>query len=165
MIEQPTFTVVHHVQGANVHRVTVPAVYTGITGHWFAGSPCSPSRDELARVMPHSLRPAIMRAPFWTTRDAPHLPQRADLWTVEHKPLGTLYAYPDWIDEAREGGAPAHYHGKHWLPFRDIAIGARFYHGATQSLYVKTSARAARMVSHGSGRVSDFPLYASVYKA
>lgn len=153
-----TFTVTHLVQGAKVHRVTVPALQTGMTGHWFYDHAYTPDRDALAAVMPPSLRKAILRATFWAVRDAPSMPQQCDLWTVDHRALGTLYAYPDWLPEAREAGTPAHYDGKIWLPFRDLNIGECFYHGGMHATYTKTgtrSARNARRISRQAGRVAE----------
>lgn len=120
-----TYNIVHQRDGVRVYRVTCVAKPSFTTGHWDGENRYTVDVKNLADRVPPNLRAAILRCAFWSVHDAPLLPSRADLRTREGYPMGTLYAYPNWIPEAAEAGLPQSMRGV-WLPFHLLDHEQRF---------------------------------------
>lgn len=98
-----TFNVQLNANGVIRVKTTVPACEAGIVGDWYRGKPYQPVNEDVRAALPYHCRKAFDRALTWwqeSTMSGRCMPLKCELYTLKRKPLGTLYATPNWeIDQ------------------------------------------------------------------
>ena len=96
------FNVQLNAYGAVRVRAQAPAVEAGVVGDWYQGKPYQPDPVVVRATLPYRYRKAFDRALKWWQTDSMSgraMPLKCDLVTLRGKPLGTLFATPDWNEE------------------------------------------------------------------
>lgn len=95
-----TFSVQLNAHGVVVCKAQVKAVAAGLVGDWFEGKPYQPNTDDVAACLPYRYRKAFKRALKWWQTESMSgrsMPLKCDLTTLRGKPMGTLFATPEWV--------------------------------------------------------------------
>lgn len=93
------FSVQLNSHGVMRFKTDVPAVPAGIVGDWFEGKPYQPDSAQVESVLPYAYRKAFRRTLKWWQSDSMSgrsMPLKCDLYTLRGKPMGTLFATPNW---------------------------------------------------------------------
>ncbi len=99
MMANLTFSVQFNRHGVIRSKAVVPAIEAGIVGDWFGGKPYQPSTVAVREVLPHPYRKAFDRALKWWLTESMSgraMPLMCDLRDLKGKPMGTLFATPNW---------------------------------------------------------------------
>ena len=100
MSEHPlSYTVQLNAHGVVRFKATVPAKEAGLVGDYHNGTPYQPLNSEVRQALPYAYRKAFDRAMKWWhvhTMSGRRMPLKCDLWTLRGKPMGTLFATPNW---------------------------------------------------------------------
>lgn len=94
-----SFNVQLNSHGVMRFKTIVPAVEAGIVGDWFNGKPYQPNTSDVESALPFHYRKAFRRALKWWQTDSMSgrlMPLKCDLVTLRGKPMGTLFATPNW---------------------------------------------------------------------
>jgi hypothetical protein len=95
-----TYTVQFNSGGIMRFKAEVPAKPVGIVGDYHNGTPYQPDTDDVRAALPHAYRRAFDRAALWWQQNSMsgrHMPLMRELYGVNGKPLGTLFATPNWV--------------------------------------------------------------------
>lgn len=80
-------------------KTIVPAMESGIVGDYHNSKPYQPDYSAVLSSLPFRYRKAFIRAQKWwqdKNMSGRLLPLKCDLYTLKGKPMGTLYATPNW---------------------------------------------------------------------
>jgi len=94
-----TYNVQLNANGVIRFRATVDAKEAGIVGDYLNGVPYQPDNAQVIAAIPYRYRKAFQRALKWWQTDSMSgrsLPLMCRLETLRGKPMGTLYATPNW---------------------------------------------------------------------
>lgn len=81
-------------------KAQVPAVEAHIVGDYHNHKPYQPDTRAIHDRLPFKYRKALNRALGWwqeKSMSGRAMPLKCDLVTLRGKPLGTLYATPNWV--------------------------------------------------------------------
>lgn len=104
------FNVQLNADGVVRFKAVVPAVEAGLVGDWFEGKPYQPDERAVFERLPYRYRKAFTRAMKWWQTESMSgrsMPLKCELKTLRGKPMGSLFATPDWVTipvERKSGG-------------------------------------------------------------
>jgi hypothetical protein len=78
-----------------------PAIECGLIGCYSNGKPYQPDSDFVFEALPYQYRKAFLRASKWwqeKSMTSRALPLKTDLKSLDGKPMGTIWATPNWIN-------------------------------------------------------------------
>ena len=81
-------------------KAIVPALESGLVGCYSDGKPYEPNDEAILERLPFKYRKAFRRASKWwqeSDQSGRFMPLKCELTTLRGKPLGTLWATPDWV--------------------------------------------------------------------
>jgi hypothetical protein len=96
----PTYNIQLNANGVVRFKAVVPAVEAGLVGDYHDHKPYQPDSRAVFERLPFKYRKAFKRALGWwqdNSMSGRSLPLKCDLVTLKGKPLGTLYATPNWV--------------------------------------------------------------------
>lgn len=88
----------------------VEAQEAGLVGDWYKGKPYQPNTDAVRAMLPYQYRKAFDRALKWWQTESMSgrmMPLKCELKTLAGKPMGTLFATPNWSNEPSQCDADA----------------------------------------------------------
>lgn len=95
-----TYSIQINADGIIRFKATVPATECGIVGDYYEGKPYQPDMDSVLNVLPYRYRKAFIRSMnWWQSNDMSgrNMPLMRNLHTVKGKPIGTIFATPNWF--------------------------------------------------------------------
>lgn len=93
-----TYTVRLIRNGNLVAKVRVKAREVMVVGNYYNGIPYQPETDEVIAAVPRMYHKAIRRhVSWWACHNSNSMPLAMNLYTTNSKPMGSLFATPDWL--------------------------------------------------------------------
>ncbi|MGV1835244.1 hypothetical protein ACQZ6C_10820 [Rhizobium rhizogenes] len=95
-----TFNIQLNANGVIRFKCQAAAKEAGMVGVWFNGKPYQPDTKYVHDCLPFQYRKAFNRALKWWQTESMSgrsMPLMCNLTSLRGKPMGTLYATPNWV--------------------------------------------------------------------